>query len=263
MTAFIIPMDLPGIEIRPIKQMSGGASFNEVFFNDVAGAGLRCGSAPSRGLEGGADDARLRARQVRPRRLGEGRRILSQLLATARPWASRRSARAPAAHAGLRARARRALSPTGGIGPAPVGPRGRPRGVAGKIMWTEGMRKMSDAVSAVPRAPACRPTPASGAPTPGPSTCSAPPLPHRRRVRRDPAQHHRRAGPRPPREPRWTRTRPGRTSPADPRSANVLHAHELAEERDRSQHRVGRGPVVDQHGDLIDPDRSEGIEAPS
>ena len=35
MTAFIIPMDLPGIEIRPIQQMSGGASFNEVFFTDV------------------------------------------------------------------------------------------------------------------------------------------------------------------------------------------------------------------------------------
>ena len=35
LTAFIIPMDLPGIEIRPIRQMSGGASFNEVFFNDV------------------------------------------------------------------------------------------------------------------------------------------------------------------------------------------------------------------------------------
>ena len=35
LTAFIIPMDLPGIEVRPIRQMSGGASFNEVFFNDV------------------------------------------------------------------------------------------------------------------------------------------------------------------------------------------------------------------------------------
>ena len=35
MTAFLIPMDLPGIEVRPIKQMSGGASFNEVFFTDV------------------------------------------------------------------------------------------------------------------------------------------------------------------------------------------------------------------------------------
>ena len=35
MTAFIVPMDLPGIEVRPIKQMSGGSSFNEVFFTDV------------------------------------------------------------------------------------------------------------------------------------------------------------------------------------------------------------------------------------
>ena len=35
LTAFIIPMDLPGIEVRPIKQMIGGSSFNEVFFTDV------------------------------------------------------------------------------------------------------------------------------------------------------------------------------------------------------------------------------------
>jgi alkylation response protein AidB-like acyl-CoA dehydrogenase len=35
LTAFLIPMDTPGIEVRPIRQMSGGASFNEVFFTDV------------------------------------------------------------------------------------------------------------------------------------------------------------------------------------------------------------------------------------
>lgn len=34
-TAFLIPLDAPGVEIRPIRQMSGGASFNEVFLNDV------------------------------------------------------------------------------------------------------------------------------------------------------------------------------------------------------------------------------------
>ena len=35
MTAFIVAMDSPGIEVRPIRQMSGGASFNEVFLSDV------------------------------------------------------------------------------------------------------------------------------------------------------------------------------------------------------------------------------------
>ena len=31
----MVPMDLPGIEVRQIRQMSGGTSFNEVFFSDV------------------------------------------------------------------------------------------------------------------------------------------------------------------------------------------------------------------------------------
>ncbi len=32
---FICPMDAPGIEIRPIAEMTGGHTFNEVFFTDV------------------------------------------------------------------------------------------------------------------------------------------------------------------------------------------------------------------------------------
>ena len=32
---FICPMDLPGIEIRPITEITGGHTFNEVFFTDV------------------------------------------------------------------------------------------------------------------------------------------------------------------------------------------------------------------------------------
>jgi alkylation response protein AidB-like acyl-CoA dehydrogenase len=35
LTAFLVPMDAPGVEIRPIRQMSGGSGFNEVFFTDV------------------------------------------------------------------------------------------------------------------------------------------------------------------------------------------------------------------------------------
>jgi len=34
-TAFLVKMDSPGIEIRPIRQMSGPSSFNEVFFDEV------------------------------------------------------------------------------------------------------------------------------------------------------------------------------------------------------------------------------------
>ena len=44
LTVFLVPMDTSGIEIRPIRQMSGGASFNEVFFTDVrVGDDLRLG----------------------------------------------------------------------------------------------------------------------------------------------------------------------------------------------------------------------------
>ena len=34
-TYFVCPMDLPGIDVRPIKEMTGGATFNEVFFTNV------------------------------------------------------------------------------------------------------------------------------------------------------------------------------------------------------------------------------------
>jgi alkylation response protein AidB-like acyl-CoA dehydrogenase len=46
MTAFVIPMELPGIEIRPIRQMSGGASFNAVFFTDVRVPDSTAGASP-------------------------------------------------------------------------------------------------------------------------------------------------------------------------------------------------------------------------
>ncbi|MCG8592513.1 MAG: acyl-CoA dehydrogenase family protein [Proteobacteria bacterium] len=34
-TCLLVPMDTPGIDVRPIRNMSGGAMFAEVFFNDV------------------------------------------------------------------------------------------------------------------------------------------------------------------------------------------------------------------------------------
>ncbi|EUA33844.1 acyl-CoA dehydrogenase, middle domain protein [Mycobacterium xenopi 3993] len=34
-TAMIIDMKAPGVEVRPLRQITGGSEFNEVFFNDV------------------------------------------------------------------------------------------------------------------------------------------------------------------------------------------------------------------------------------
>ncbi|MFV0523480.1 MAG: acyl-CoA dehydrogenase family protein [Acidimicrobiales bacterium] len=35
MTAFLVDLRSPGVEVRPLRQMSGGSSFNEVFLTDV------------------------------------------------------------------------------------------------------------------------------------------------------------------------------------------------------------------------------------
>ncbi|MEZ5209207.1 MAG: acyl-CoA dehydrogenase family protein [Acidimicrobiales bacterium] len=35
LTGFVVDMKAPGVEVRPLRQMTGGANFNEVFFTDV------------------------------------------------------------------------------------------------------------------------------------------------------------------------------------------------------------------------------------
>ena len=74
-TAFLVPLDAPGVTVRPLRQMSGGTSFNEVFLDEVRiPDAYRLGEVGP-GLEGRADHARLRTR--RQRRAGTGRRALA------------------------------------------------------------------------------------------------------------------------------------------------------------------------------------------
>src|SRR3546814_1011825 len=45
----LLPLDQPGIEIRPIRQMSGGAEFNEVFFDKAVAAAEHVVGKPGEG----------------------------------------------------------------------------------------------------------------------------------------------------------------------------------------------------------------------
>jgi alkylation response protein AidB-like acyl-CoA dehydrogenase len=69
---FIIPMDLPGIEVRPIKQMTGESDFNEVFLTDVP--------VPAGALVGGLNDGW----RVLQTALKEERRMMGSGLGAAR-----------------------------------------------------------------------------------------------------------------------------------------------------------------------------------
>ncbi|MDH4077938.1 MAG: acyl-CoA dehydrogenase family protein, partial [Acidimicrobiia bacterium] len=46
---FCFPMDQPGVEVRPLRQMNGHASFNEVFFNDARVANENMVGEPGEG----------------------------------------------------------------------------------------------------------------------------------------------------------------------------------------------------------------------
>ena len=151
LTAFVIPMGVDGIEVRPIKQMSGGQSFGEVFFSDAhihdryrlgpVGEGWKVAMTTlgferdhsSDGSGGG----------------GTGGASWTKLLATAQVMGVTDDPvmRDELAKVYIHTRVesllnRRAadLARSGTPGP---------EGSLGKIFWTQGMRVMSDAVSKV------------------------------------------------------------------------------------------------------------------
>lgn len=150
MTAFMVPMDLPGIEIRPIKQMSGGQSFNEVFFTDVRiPASLRLGPVGEGWKVALTTLGFERDHSATGGGGGKAGGSWKQLLATAQAMGvtddpqTRQRLMDVYIHTRVESMTnRRAADLAKGGTPGP-------EGSLGKLMWTEGMTLMSDVVSEV------------------------------------------------------------------------------------------------------------------
>jgi alkylation response protein AidB-like acyl-CoA dehydrogenase len=143
-------MDLPGVEVRPIKQMSGGTSFNEVFLTDVRiDDSLRLGEVGDGwkvaltvlGFERDHSD------QSGGSRVGGSWR---QLIATAQamgvtgdPVVRQQLMRAYT-HFRIEGFVNRRAADLRRSGAAPG-----PEGSLGKLLWTEGMTYVSDVVSSI------------------------------------------------------------------------------------------------------------------
>ena len=70
LTMFVVPMDAAGVAVRPLRQISGDAHFNEVFFDDVVLPAGQRGRAGRRRLGRRDDHADVRAGGDRARRRG-------------------------------------------------------------------------------------------------------------------------------------------------------------------------------------------------
>jgi alkylation response protein AidB-like acyl-CoA dehydrogenase len=147
LTAFMLPLDAPGVEVRPIKQMSGGSSFCEVFFSDVRIADdLRIGEIgdgwnvatttlslerdhSETGAEGSASGGSWRQLLATARRMGVTndpvmRDKLMKVYTHGRVESFTNRRAADLARSGMPG----------------------PEGSLGKLLWTEGMNRMSDAI---------------------------------------------------------------------------------------------------------------------
>ena len=150
LTAFMLPLDAPGVEVRPIKQMSGGSSFCEVFFSDVripdhlrlgdVGDGWNVATTTlsferdhsESGGEGSASGGSWKQLLATARRIGvTGDPVMRDKLAKiythgrVESFTNRRAAD---------------LARSGMPGP---------EGSLGKLLWTEGMNAMSEVVGEI------------------------------------------------------------------------------------------------------------------
>jgi alkylation response protein AidB-like acyl-CoA dehydrogenase len=149
LTAFLLPMDAPGVDVRPIRQITGGSSFNEVFLDGVR--------VPDRLRLGGVGDGwkvtlltlafeRAASGASREERGGSWDRVLGlarHMGATTDPLIRQRLAELYTLDR-LRSlsteRLAAAAAANGDGDPGPVGS-------IGKLQWTAWMSRLSDVVS--------------------------------------------------------------------------------------------------------------------
>jgi alkylation response protein AidB-like acyl-CoA dehydrogenase len=151
LTAFLVPMDADGLEIRPIKQMSGGASFNEVFLD-----GVRIPDSLRLGDVGDGWNVALTTlgfERDQSSRSGGGSRpggSWTQLLATARAFGRTEDpvVREQLARVYTRTRVHELINQrvadlrTAGAVPGP-------EGSIGKLYWTENLRLIGEVVAQI------------------------------------------------------------------------------------------------------------------
>ena len=201
-SALVVDMHAPGVEVRPLRQITDESEFNEVFFTDVFVADDRVVGPEQRRLAHRQLDAHARARASNPRQLVVHAQLVDELLAAR---ARTRRARRPPARAAARRGVRR-----GEAVPAPQlaldlahreGPRPRAAGQHQQALVVgdeqaparhrDGRaRRGRAAVAGRDREPRRRRVAAVVALLPGELDLGG--------HQRDPAQHRRRTHPRPP-----------------------------------------------------------------
>jgi alkylation response protein AidB-like acyl-CoA dehydrogenase len=149
LTAFLVPLDAPGVEVRPIRQMTGGSSFNEVFLDDVRiGDQLRIGEVGAGWRVALATLSHERDHSAGPgRRLGGG---FDQLVATA----TRRGAhldpvlRQSIADLYVHLRAEQLLNRRAAIARA-AGAEPGPAESLGKLVWSQNLTRVGEVAAEV------------------------------------------------------------------------------------------------------------------
>ena len=150
-TGFIVDMRSPGVTVRPLRQMSGGSSFNEVFFDDaVIHDSMRLGDVGQgwavamttlgfeRGSTGGGGAGRsVGGHMIRLLQLAEhtgagADPVIRQALA--RAWTNQRLLGMNAQRVKAKSRAGQTPGPEGSIG---------------KLAWTKGLREMAAVASQI------------------------------------------------------------------------------------------------------------------